>query len=189
MITTNQAGPYWVTTTLDGCSVSDSGTAAVLVSPIVNLGLDTTICDTATIVLDAGPGSVWTWSNGGSTQTISVNTAGNYSVVVENADGCAGNDTITVEVEICVGIFEATDNGLEIIAYPNPVSDVVTFDLSPELVNSKMKVVDAKGAAVYQGTVTNQKETISVSDWSVGVYYVQIVNQGMIYTTKIVVQH
>jgi len=188
-ITTTVAGQYWVETTLNGCSASDTGMATVLASPIVDLGMDTSICDTATLVLDAGAGSAWTWSTGASTQTINVNTAGDYSVIVENTDGCEGGDTINVSVEVCVGIFEPGANNLSIDAYPNPVYNAVTLSLSAELINSTIKVLDSKGAIVFTGIVNSEIETIQVSEWTAGVYYVRIQNGTDVYTTKIVVQH
>jgi gliding motility-associated-like protein len=68
-------------------------------SLIVDIGPDTlTICPGDNITLDAGnPGSDYIWSTGESTQTITVNTAGTYSVDVSN-DCDAGSDEIVIIV-------------------------------------------------------------------------------------------
>ncbi|HRP88971.1 MAG TPA: PKD domain-containing protein [Edaphocola sp.] len=67
-----------------------------------NLGIDTTICSNAPITLDAGSqpyGSTYTWSNGDTTQTITVHTSGTYSVLVEDTSGtCTKADTIIITV-------------------------------------------------------------------------------------------
>ena len=73
--------------------VDSTGAAAV---PI-NLGPDQAICDGSSSILDAGPGFVsYLWSTGATTQTITVNTAGTYSVTVTNQMGCSGDDDIVL---------------------------------------------------------------------------------------------
>jgi gliding motility-associated-like protein len=59
---------------------------------------DSTICDTGTAVLDAGAGyDNYVWSGGlGTSQTISVNAPGNYTVTVSSNAGCVGNDDFDV---------------------------------------------------------------------------------------------
>jgi len=65
--------------------------------PLVQLGNDTAICPGKTIVLNAGnPGSTYRYSNNATTQTTSIAAAGTYSVVVTNAGGCTGYDTIVI---------------------------------------------------------------------------------------------
>src|SRR5690606_12320055 len=66
--------------------------------PTVNLGTDAAICAGSTITLDAGnPGATYNWSTGESTQTITVGTAGTYTVTV-TSDGCSASDAKTITV-------------------------------------------------------------------------------------------
>ena len=68
-------------------------------APIVNLGNDTTFCQGPSLTLDAGnPGNSFLWSTGDTTQTITVNTSGTYSVTVTDSAGNSGSDTIMVTV-------------------------------------------------------------------------------------------
>lgn len=64
---------------------------------VVDLGPDTLICDG--YLLDAGhPGSQYTWSNGGTTQSIQISTSGLYSVTVQDSSGCIANDQVNVTI-------------------------------------------------------------------------------------------
>ena len=70
--------------------------------PVVNLGADTVICDGAMLTLDAGNiGSTYFWSNnsnGDTTQTIDVTTAGSYAAYVTAANGCTAIGSVYVNV-------------------------------------------------------------------------------------------
>lgn len=93
-------------------------------APVVSLGTDLTICDGTPTTIDAGnPGSTYLWSTGDTTQTISVKTAGTYSVIVTNTSGCSSYDTIVVntnpspvqalgaDIQACVGQNVVLDAG------------------------------------------------------------------------------
>ncbi len=80
----------------NGCADTASITIIVNALPVVNLGGNQSTCN-ASLVLDAGnAGSTYLWSNGASTQTISVTNSGTYRVVVTNASGCNDADTSIV---------------------------------------------------------------------------------------------
>ena len=89
-------GTYTVTVTEDSCTgVSPPFTIDTLNVPIPIVG-DTTICPNDTAILDAGAGfDTYAWSNGDTTQTISVG-PGTYVVTV-TLDSCSSvSDTFTV---------------------------------------------------------------------------------------------
>jgi gliding motility-associated-like protein len=98
-ITVNAAGTYWVRgTTANGCISTDTlRILNVFANPTVNLGNDTSICQGSSWLLNAGPGfASYLWSNGATTQTITVNTAGQYWVQVTNANNCTARDTVNL---------------------------------------------------------------------------------------------
>ncbi|PWT99543.1 MAG: hypothetical protein C5B52_10480 [Bacteroidetes bacterium] len=122
-ISVNTAGTYSVTVTAGGCSSTDAINVAVNPAPIVNLGPDASICSGSSVTLDAGnPGATYLWSTGATTQTISVNTAGTYSVTVTKG-GCSASDAIDIttntpptvmlgpDVSICAGSTATLDAG------------------------------------------------------------------------------
>lgn len=68
--------------------------------PVVNLGNDTTICANTFLTLDAGnAGSSYLWSTGETTQTISVDFPGTYSVTVTGPGSCTKTDAIVVNLK------------------------------------------------------------------------------------------
>lgn len=63
----------------------------------IDLGDDQFFCDGDTIVLDAGEGyESYLWSNGDTTQIISIDIPGAYWVLVTNEMECPGSDTINI---------------------------------------------------------------------------------------------
>jgi hypothetical protein len=70
---------------------------------VVNLGNDTSICSPATVTLNAGTATTYNWNTGATTQTISVNSTGNYIVTVTSASGCSKRDTLRVTVDTITG--------------------------------------------------------------------------------------
>ena len=110
-ITISNTGSYTVTVVDDkGCS----GTSApiqvtVIPNPVVsitNLG-STNLCTGQNTILSATAGYTYLWSNGATTQNISVNSTGIYTVQASNSTGCA-----------------TTSTGLSIIFYPVPVATI-----------------------------------------------------------------
>jgi PKD domain/Ig-like domain CHU_C associated len=62
--------------------------------PVVSLGADLLLCDSASAVLDAGnPGASFLWSSGAQTQQIAISMPGLYTVQV-SVQGCSSRDTI-----------------------------------------------------------------------------------------------
>ncbi|HQZ77550.1 MAG TPA: hypothetical protein PK190_06265, partial [Bacteroidia bacterium] len=55
----------------------------------INAGGPTTFCQGGSVTLTAGAGNSYLWSNGATTQSITVSQAGNYVVTVSQGSGCA----------------------------------------------------------------------------------------------------
>lgn len=100
-IVVNQTGVYWVEVTSQaGCSSRDTIFVTVSTAGNLNLGNDTSICTGASITFNAQTqnGIGYLWSNNATTPTITVNTAGNYSVTVTDLNGCTISDNINLTV-------------------------------------------------------------------------------------------
>lgn len=92
-ITVTQSGNYSVTVTnASGCATSSAPTAVtVMPTPVATIeAQSTTFCEGGSISLVAfPPNSTYLWSNGATTQVITVTQPGDYSVTVSNANGCS----------------------------------------------------------------------------------------------------
>lgn len=87
---------------IDSCGKTDSVIVQVISSqtPIaVNLGPDTSYCSMTTYTLNAGSGgNNYLWNTGATTQTLTPNTSGTYSVLVTDTNGCTGSDTVQLAI-------------------------------------------------------------------------------------------
>jgi gliding motility-associated-like protein len=102
-ITVTTGGSYTVQVTYSaGCFATSAATVVTvnpLPTPTITAGGPTTFCQGGSVTLTASAGSSYLWSNGATTQAITVSTAGNYNVRVTNANGCfatSANTTVTV---------------------------------------------------------------------------------------------
>jgi hypothetical protein len=98
-IMVSSTGDYTVKVTdANGCYAS-SGITSVSVnltpSISVNVNGPTTFCQGKSVILTASPASGYLWSNSATTQSIEVTSAGNYSVIITDANGCMANSSVT----------------------------------------------------------------------------------------------
>lgn len=131
-ITVNASGSYTVTVTNSGCtSTSSPINVTVNSAPAANIsaGGPLAFCQGGSVTLTASAGSSWVWSNGATTQAITVSATGNYSVVVTNANGCSATSAataVTVSPNPVVSITAAPYNSL----YPG-ISTTLTANVNP----------------------------------------------------------
>ena len=96
-ITVSATGNYSVTVTQAGGCTDVSASTVVTVNqlPVADITANgaTTFCDGNSVVLTATPGNSWLWSNGASTQSITISTTGNYSVTVTGIGGCTATSS------------------------------------------------------------------------------------------------
>ncbi len=98
------SGTYSVQVTTGGCSGTSAGTTVTvspLPTPTISAGGPTTFCAGGSVTLTSTSGGSYLWSPGGqTTQAISVNSSGTYSVQVTTG-GCSGTSagtTVTVNL-------------------------------------------------------------------------------------------
>jgi len=110
------AGSYYVTVGdgngCEGSSVATTITTNALPEPTVTASGPTTFCQGGSVTLTAPNGySSYVWSNGATSKTITVNTNGNYTVTVTNANGCSGTSNQIVVFVNALPVPTVTANG------------------------------------------------------------------------------
>jgi len=130
-ISVSQTGTYLVTVTdANGCTASDS--IALTVSPPFSPDIITapTNCD-GTATLDAGSGyATYIWSNGSTGQQVTVNSAGNYTVTVSDANGCMGtaseNVTLPTPPQVAItGLNFICPGSNAVFSVPNTFAQIL----------------------------------------------------------------
>jgi gliding motility-associated-like protein len=97
----NQTFTYTLTVDSGGISCyEDSLIITLHPTPIVDLGPDTTVCESGSLDLNAGnPGYSYLWSTAAVTQSITVTNPGTYAVLITSPVGCIDTDTINLVVD------------------------------------------------------------------------------------------
>lgn len=91
------SGTYTVDVTVDGCTAADTINVNFKPIPTVELGSDKIFCagGTATLTATEPAGTTYSWSNGDTTSSITVSSAGTYSLTVTD-NGCSAGDNINL---------------------------------------------------------------------------------------------
>ena len=157
---------YWVTVINNICKTTDS----IFVNEISTLpfGNDSTLCQGQSVSLNASnPGASYLWSTGETTQSINVNTAGEYWANV-TLGPCISTDTININF----------------IQYP--IIDLPSDSVF--CVNNTIVLDAGSGATHYIWSTGDTTQTISVN--SEGLYYVSVANKKCITTdsTKLILK-
>jgi subtilisin-like proprotein convertase family protein len=99
-LTVTSAGTYTVTQTIGGCtSPSTSLTAAPLLIPIVNAGVDQTVCSGSTVTLSGSGASTYSWNNGVTNGVAFVpSSTTTYTVTGTASNSCTNTDQVVVTV-------------------------------------------------------------------------------------------
>ncbi len=120
-INVSAQGQYSVIINNNGCSGYDTTNAYLIQVPKIDLGKDTILCDGDSLKLDVGnSGTAYNWSNGSNANSIEVNTAGQYSIIVQN-NYCYSYDTVNISYQLypTVGLggdFSFCDGGTATIS-------------------------------------------------------------------------
>ncbi|MFT4753845.1 MAG: hypothetical protein ACI85Q_001394, partial [Salibacteraceae bacterium] len=183
-VTIATSGTYLVTATdVNGCIDQDDIEVTMWANPIVDLGNDTSLCfnlGQTSLDMDAGTGFVsYNWSTGSSSQIETVTTTGDYSVIVEDGNGCSGTDSVLVTFDICSGISEPGQS-LVISMYPNPTKGDLTIDLKGFLGQTvEIEIMTTNGQLVKKTILesNNQSELntqIDLNGVAQGLYFVVV---------------
>lgn len=136
-----------------------------------------------------GTGAItYTWSNGGTGQTISINpiTTSNYTVTGVDANNCSKSNTITQNVNVCTGINNQSEID-NIYIYPNPTNGLLTFNLS-STGNEKIQISNSLGQVLISFNAIESATSIDISNLPTGIYFATIILNNQTITKKIIKQ-
>ncbi|HEY8400070.1 MAG TPA: gliding motility-associated C-terminal domain-containing protein, partial [Cytophagaceae bacterium] len=125
--------------------------------PVVNLGMDQTLCSGETLTLTAGTDNSlkYLWSTGDTDSVISVNNSGTYSVKVNKTDNCEKSDTIVI------------------VVVPSPTVDLPDQEILCEDEGSSISLMPVVTAgANYQWSTGETSQSIDVT--KAGVYLLTV---------------
>jgi hypothetical protein len=182
-------GTYAITTTanVDGMLSSvDTGSFYVetCCTGSVNLGADSVICDTATLLLDATTiGATYNWQNGSSNATFIADATGIYWVEVSDSIGCVYTDSITVTLVNCSLSLPQNSSKESFTMYPNPADN--SFQISELTDDTTVSIFTLTGEQVEYNWVST---TIDVSELSAGVYIVRLEKNGSFRSERLMIQ-
>jgi PKD repeat protein len=133
-------------------------TAMIYDLPTVELGVAQIQCG-GTVMLDAGSDmTLYEWNGTPGTQTYEVTTTGNYSVVVENTDGCTATDNVDITINDIPAAVVVSGGGTQ-----------CGGDMTLTATNG------GDGMIYYQGTTTDGTNTTTASASEIvlasGTYY------------------
>ncbi|WP_289665033.1 T9SS type B sorting domain-containing protein [Flavobacterium panacagri] len=124
---------YYAEASNNGCiNVERTPINIIIYTPPVVTDENLTICQLQTITLDAGiKGMNYLWSNGATTQTITINSGGTYTVAVTSQlpENCTSNKTIVVEEHKIPQIDRIVVEGTRAIIYPVKEEDYYEYSV------------------------------------------------------------
>jgi gliding motility-associated-like protein len=167
--TTSTPGTHWVTVTdTNGCQGTDSMMLTVLPLPVADLGPDLAVCAGDSVSLDADPGDLYpsasfAWAHGPTTETVTVASAGTYSVTM-SVDGCEAADSITVAAIASPTLSLPPDSAGCAVA-PYAVTATASGDGIRYLWSSgdTTATTTVTGPGTYTVTVWNECDTLSAT--------------------------
>ncbi len=79
-------------------------------------------------------------------------------------------------------------DNIDALVYPNPTQDILNIELTNINAGAKLVIVNTLGAIVWQGEVQNEKVSVNTSNFSNGVYVLQVISEQGNFMKKFVKQ-
>lgn len=96
-----------------GCQNSDTLLITVNVRPIIDAGINQTVCTGTSVTFTATGASTLVWNNGITNGTaFTATTSGEYIVTGTSANGCQNSDTVTLTVNALPGVNAGTNQAV-----------------------------------------------------------------------------
>ncbi|MFT7343727.1 MAG: hypothetical protein ACI9XP_000301, partial [Lentimonas sp.] len=105
-----------------------------------------------------------------------------------SVNGCSGKAQTTLEIQSCVGLSENKIS--QLIVFPNPSNGLITIQGFNNAQNVGINLYDMTGKIVHS-LKDNYSESavLNLSDLPNGVYWIEVMNDNLIFKERIVIQH
>jgi hypothetical protein len=162
--------------------------------PYNSVSLDLSKCikdidgDELSYIYTLRPGGIVNARIRGNTLTIDPQYHGSVVLQLTASDPFAA--TVTTSVNIDVEQKYAPDKAGELLAYPNPTSDILWYSyILNESASVSIRIVNTIGQMMFQTPTEKLRsgtyyDNINLSDWDIGVYLVQYIKDGKTVDTK-----
>ncbi len=173
----------------NGCDSIVTLNLTINPSPVVLLNPFGTICDTdSDFSLMGGSPSGGTYSGTGVSGGVFSPTSvgiGTFSIMYTytETNGCADSIAQDIFVVDCSSLGELENES--IILYPNPSFDFVNIISENEKID-RIRVYDGAGRLIQDDLIDSDIQTLDISDYSTGVYQIQIELGGNVYWKRLV---
>ena len=187
------AGVYTILVTdANDCEAEQTLTLTAQNSIDLDLGPNQTICSDEELLLFGPAGYNYLWQDGSVNQFYYVVGGevgeGTLNIVlnVSNEVGCEALDAVTVVVESCVNVDEASLATLPTI-YPNPANEV-TYIANLGNAQKLIRLYDLSGRVVFEAQSQQASFTLLCDQLASGVYVVEIQSEQIQYTQRLVIR-
>ncbi len=184
----NESGTYYYTLVGAATTGCDSVVTTYLT---VNDVIDVSVTTNVNTITATEESATWQWINcdgntiidGETLRNFTATETGDYAVIVTQNNCSDTSDCVNIIVSE-IGITNSNDN---LVVYPNPTSSEITIETSIE--EGSLTLYNSVGQIIWTGIISKeQKQTIVLSDYENGVYFVKIENAEKSFVKAIVKQ-
>ncbi len=160
-------------------------------SPVVDFGDDNGVLNTTLPhVLHAGGGhKSYIWQDATTDSLYTVTNPGIYTVTVTSYNDC---QTIkSVRINMPSGIDNTAPEIISVKIYPNPANGIINLEVDVNGCGDlTLEILNAQGILMYNSKIITDRlfnETIDISGYSKGIYYLRIFNKRLVHISKVIV--
>ena len=159
--------------------VNSNPTAVVAIS--INLG------NSVDLTATTGTNYSYLWSNGSTSQTITVAATGNYSVVVKDGNNCTSS-SVAVNTLNTAGLNERNVDNNSFTLQPNPSKDASAIHINTSSNEDlEISITDLQGHIILKDKIQAKQNNynLNTSEFASGIYLVTISNNQMKHSERL----